>query len=459
MPAIIGSWRRCGLLLTGLLLCSPALAKGKPVIERTLDPHGKVSDTTAPGRPLGLQGRHLHTCAAKDCRHPDVVVKIAGKTAYVQIAKDDLVQVMVPPETKLGTARVTLEVRGRGKAKAQVKVVKTIEDAPDGQGQPDPADAIRAGFGITSFVFTQTAKGGVFKIAGKAKAPDGFVVRLRLGFDQRTRQVAERIVAVKGGAFATEFGPFKQQVNLGNWVAELVFTLGAQSRSKRRPWLETLKRAEKQALKRIVRRGHVAVGVGADGKIPAASIAAAREQVVAHATPLRTELEALVAEARATYALAARCFFKAPGTSTYDADGYRAWLVKNGHAADAKAAEALSKDTRFGTRRGHFDAKAYATWGEGALTKLGALQARQATFDARTLVPVDERVSRGVARALSIALRLQQTWSAALHQRSKVSLPASLKREPFRPSGGGQASLKGFQAASRTLDALIEAGN
>ena len=475
------------------LWAAPAAAQDTaPVIEELQDGNGETTTILPQGAILWIKGRNLHKCPPppdpadkrNPCKHEELEVTLDGEVIYVLASTFDLVTAQIPPSAKVGKATVKVTVRGRGKAQAKLEILsmeeyrkrKGDEDRHEGPGQgssENPADKIRQGFRITKFAMVAGGAGSRFEVEGVVPEgiPDGFRVEVSLNFDSRS--IVARRVEVADGGFKTTFGPFREKLLYGIYECLLEFSLGTQSRAAVRRWERERRREGKKelsseemdALSRILRRELAEVGTGPKNAVTAEDRQRQQDALQAHVKQLHDSAGKLYRELDEAWSVAARCRFKQPGESSYDKERYRTWLVRQEYAADEKAAEAIERDTRYGTASGHFKAREYEAWatqGDSFRAKLEALHKEHAAFAAEYICPIDERAHMLGDYLLSVLERTLQRHAQELYSRSKLAVPEAISSLRLDVIPAPEDGRKYFFAKRRELlrqvglDAFVE---
>lgn len=452
--------RHLPTLLTVILLAAPAAGQDSaPVIEELQDGNGVTTTQLPQGGILWIKGRNLHRCPVPEdpveakkfrCKHEELEVTLDGDPIAVWDSTFDLITAQIPPNAKIGKSRIRVEIRGRGKAEARLEIMsmEKYREAHKGEGnfetpggalpgQKDAGEALKQEFKITKFAMVPGAAGSRFEVEGVVPdlIPDGFWLDLNVMFDNRSLFTRRVEIADKG--FRGTFGPFREKLLYGIYECRVTFEVGQQSRaalrrwerSRRRSGARDLKKEEQEALQRIERRELVEVGTGPQNKVTPEDRKRQIDALQAHVKKLHDEAGKLYGELEEVWAVAARCRFKQAGQSSYDKERYRAWLVRQKYAEDDKAAEAIEKDTRFGTASGHFKAQEYETWvtkRDGFISHLQALAREQVAFNTEYICPIDDRAKMLGDYLLSILERTLQNHAQELYRRSRLDVPAAI---------------------------------
>lgn len=410
------------------LLASAALGSAAegPVIERVLDDRGKETHVVTPTRSFEVRGTDLYTPPAdpKTKGFPGLSATLAGKPLLVLAASPTSLRLMVPADQPQRTKQILVIRVGAKRAKTKVDV----GPRPQG-GDPIPPEP-ELPFQITSFTYKSTGAGSTFVGVGVVP-PEVEGMKIKLTLSYGGRQVGTRSLKAKQGRFEVTFGPYRRRAPVGFYSLDLGFSLNSQKRSKVKVLEKTLKASGKRgqslaAYKSVQRRAFVGVGgTGPGGQIlpkdRAPQEAHLRERVLASASTL----EGLLGELESALALAQRIYFRAPGESSIDEARYLAWLVDKGHAKDEAEAKRLLSDTRFASRRGELDERAWAEWVKAKLIEgLRADLAEAKAFKRETLCSIDPKVEALVARAQGQLLELAR--SRNLFKRAKLRLPPEL---------------------------------
>lgn len=411
------------------LLASAALGSAAegPVIERVLNGQSKETRVVACAANFEVRGKNLYVPPAdpKTKGFPGVSATLGGKPLVVRAATPTSLYLYVDADQPIRKNQ-SLVIRVSGKtAKARLEVVKTLAQGRDGP-KPEP----ELPFQITSFTYKSTGAGSTFVGVGVVP-PEVEGMKLKLTLSYGGRQVGTRSLKAKKGRFEVTFGPYRRRAPVGFYSLDLGFTLNSQKRSKVKDLAKTLKASGKRgqslaAYRSVQRRAFVGVGgTGPKGQIlpkdRAPQEAHLRERVLASVAAL----EGLLGEFESALALAQRIYFRAPGESSIDEARYLAWLVDKGHAKDEAEAKRLLSDTRFASRRGELDERAWAEWVKAKLIEgLRADLAETKAFKRETLCSIDPKVETLVLRAQSQLLELAR--SRNLFKQAKLRLPPEL---------------------------------
>jgi len=449
-----------------LLVAAPAAGQDREPRIDEIQMNGRAATRGPLGAVLVAKGRNFHVCPPQpeteegappeECRHEEVEVRVGSTECMLLDANAEYVTFIVPQfGVRPGRARIRIETEN-GSARAEFELVdparwdneadQQAQGATESGGtvQPDTEVEIRRQFKITRFEIKRDGGANRFEIEGLAgKVPDGFAIDAVLKFDGR--EIAAHKTRIRGGGFEVSFGPYTEQLLFGNYSVTLLFELGKQSRVRARRFNRDLSDAEKQVYDRIERREFLTVGTEQE-------IDDQQQVLRQHYLELTQGCQGLLNEFERAYAVAARVFFKAPGSASYDEAEYSAYLQRMGFAETADELQEIRRDTRFATGSGHFKPKGYERWAEEEfLPRLAELYEEHEDFKSRYIASLNERADLLSDYCVSIVLALFQDWSRAAYDRAKIDVPDTVAVAPINPIRAPTVSKQFFNAQRRML--------
>jgi hypothetical protein len=466
-------------IVSAVALCaSQALAQGRdPVLREVKFADGTVVTRVPIGGAIYLEGRELfeppEVPRDKDNRpirkgfkpFKDLTVKIDGTTCRVLASTLERITIQIHPDVKPGKRRtIKVDIKGRGSAKIRIDILSMaewekskeggVEQTGEGTNSMDEGAErdVLSRFQIQKFVMVKGGAGQTFQIEGEARGlPDGLKVELVLMYNKR--EIRKRSVPIKGGKFSATFGPYTEKMLVGNYAVELIFALNKQSKRRVRSWMRKISKSKLKLYKRIVRRGYTSVGgTGPKGDILPEDRARQEEELQDHVKQVCTSAQTIMESLNEAYAGAARSFFKANGSSSFDKAKYLEWLVKSGYAADASAAERIEKDTSWASSRGHFDDAAWAQFGRDKLIpSLAELVETNNKFNGQYIAPPNGKADELSQFLVSNIAKLYENRMSELFRRARLTIPDEARQFPFTVMSAPKVSRKYFHAKKREL--------
>lgn len=427
--------------------------------------------TRAPnGAVLVALGRNLHQCKDDKCRHDEVEVKIGSASCTVLSSTFDAIVFSVPNyDCPPGKKKVTVSIRGRGRAELDLEVVdptkwqnedvaqreKAAETGELGGAEaraPGVEEAIRDGFKITRFELKRDAAGSRFEVdAITGKLPDGLTLNVVLTFNDR--EIEPFKARVQDKQIRVTFGPYTQQLLSGNYSVNLLFELGKQPRVVARNFVRGLKPEEAQVYDRIHRREYLTHGTDDDVKQQRAALQA-------HYKGLCEDGVRLIDEVERAFASGSRQFFRDPTKGSVNEDEFSAWVQRMSLATTAEALAKVKNDYRFSTRGGHFRPDEYKTWATDTLVPgLQGLFQKHRDFRQGYIASLDPKADMLGDYLVSVIFELFKEYTRVLYERAKIEVPEELRATPVDPIAAPTISRKFFDAQRRLLLRTVGLGN